>query len=155
MLPSFVAAALLLSGGAPAEASSPRAAWEAWPARRFVRTAAPCLRSAELQELLHALAARHPGRLRLDEVGRSVEGRPLQLLTLGEGPRRVLLWSQMHGDEPSATPALLDVVDTLLEADPDGVLERLTLLIVPMLNPDGAERYQRRNAQGIDVNRDA
>jgi hypothetical protein len=152
MLSSCLVAALLASGVPDA---SLRAAWEAWPARRFVRTAAPCLRNAELGESLRALAARHPGRLRLEEAGRSVEGRPLCLMTVGAGSRRVLLWSQMHGDEPSATPALLDLVDALLDADPDGVLERLTLLIVPMLNPDGAERYQRRNAQGIDINRDA
>jgi hypothetical protein len=152
VLSSCVVAALLASG---APEASLRAAWEAWPARRFVKTAAPCLRNAELVSSLHALAARHPGRLRLEDAGRSVEGRPLCLLTVGAGSRRVLLWSQMHGDEPSATPALLDLVDTLLDADPDGVLDRLTLLIVPMLNPDGAERYQRRNAQGIDINRDA
>jgi hypothetical protein len=35
------------------------------------------------------------------------------------------------------------------------LLDALTLTIVPMLNPDGAERFQRRNAQSIDVNRDA
>jgi hypothetical protein len=35
------------------------------------------------------------------------------------------------------------------------MLTRLTLYVVPMLNPDGAERFQRRNAQSIDVNRDA
>jgi hypothetical protein len=35
------------------------------------------------------------------------------------------------------------------------MLSALTIHVVPMLNPDGAERYQRRNAQGIDVNRDA
>ena len=35
------------------------------------------------------------------------------------------------------------------------MLDRLTLLLLPMLNPDGAERHQRRNAQAIDVNRDA
>ena len=33
--------------------------------------------------------------------------------------------------------------------------DRLTLHLVPMLNPDGAQRYARRNAQGIDINRDA
>ena len=79
-------------------------------------------------------------------------------MTLGSGPRRILLWSQMHGDEPSATPALLDLADTLLASDePErrAILERSTLLIVPMLNPDGAERYARRNAQAIDINRDA
>ena len=36
-----------------------------------------------------------------------------------------------------------------------GILSSLTLHFVPMLNPDGAERFQRRNAQGIDINRDA
>ena len=35
------------------------------------------------------------------------------------------------------------------------MLDRLTLHVVPMLNPDGAETPQRRNAQGIDINRDA
>jgi hypothetical protein len=35
------------------------------------------------------------------------------------------------------------------------ILENLTLYVIPMLNPDGAERFQRRNAQGIDINRDA
>ena len=137
---------------------SAQALWDAWPGRRFVTTPAPCLRHAELVERLRALEARHRGRLTLEEVGRSVQGRPIHLLTLGSGPRRILLWSQMHGDEPSATPALLDLADTLLAFDvPEhrAILGGLTLLMVPMLNPDGAERYGRRNAQGIDVNRDA
>lgn len=145
-----------LAGGASGFA--PSALWEAWPERRFVATAAPCLRHAQLVERLEALEARHPGRLALEVVGRSVEGRSLHLLSLGRGPRRILLWSQMHGDEPSATPALLDVADFLLrsrEPEAAAILDGLTLLMVPMLNPDGAERYERRNAQGIDINRDA
>jgi hypothetical protein len=150
------AAALLLAGAAPG--FSPQALWDAWPAARLVTTAAPCLRPAGLVERLRDLAALHPGRLALEEAGRSVEGRPIHLVTLGRGPRRVLLWSQMHGDEPSATPALLDLASTLLGADaPEAraILDGLTLLLVPMLNPDGAERATRRNAQAIDVNRDA
>jgi hypothetical protein len=155
-LPLAVALALLLSGAAPA--FSPQALWDAWPERRFVRTSAPCLRHAELGERLRALAAAHQGRLALESVGRSVEGREIQLVKLGSGPRRVMLWSQMHGDEPSATPALLDLAHELLSSDtPEHrrVLERLTLLLVPMLNPDGAERQARRNAQAVDLNRDA
>ena len=35
------------------------------------------------------------------------------------------------------------------------MLDNLTIHVVPMLNPDGAERYQRRNVQDIDINRDA
>ena len=81
------------------------------------------------------------------------------MLTLGHGPRTVLLWSQMHGDEPSATPALLDIADFLLsradEPEAAAILDDLTLLMIPMLNPDGAELYERRNLQAIDINRDA
>jgi hypothetical protein len=136
----------------------PEELWRAWPTERFVTTPAPCLRPAELGELLGELARRHP-ELSVREVGRSVQGRPISLVTLGTGERRVLLWSQMHGDEPSATPALLDLAHYLLSHrdDPDvaQVLEQLTLLLVPVLNPDGAEVYTRRNAQSIDVNRDA
>ena len=153
-----LSAALILAVSGSAPVFSPQAIWDAWPERRFVATAAPCLRHADLAARLRELAARYPGRLALESVGRSVEGREIQLVTLGRGPRRVMLWSQMHGDEPSATPALVDVVSTLLGVDAAEhrlILERLTLLVVPMLNPDGASRHARRNSQAIDINRDA
>ncbi len=93
------------------------------------------------------------------EVGRSVLGRPLYAVSYGHGPTRVLLWSQMHGNESTATMALADIF-RFLAAEPDHPLakrlaEQLTILFVPMLNPDGAQRFERRNAQGIDINRDA
>jgi len=147
---------LLLSGSAPG--FTPQSLWDAWPERRFVTTEAPCLGHADLTARVRELAARHPGRLALESAGRSVEGREIQLMTLGRGGRRVMLWSQMHGDEASATPALLDLASTLLSVDlPEHrlILERLTLVMVPMLNPDGAARYARRNSQAIDINRDA
>ncbi len=157
-----LAATLVLSVAASVAAESGFTSgdlWHAWPEARFVTTPAPCLRPAELEESLRALAARHGDRLKLEEVGRSFEGRPIHMLTLGEGPRKVFLWSQMHGDEPSATPALLDIADFLLgrpdEPAAKAILDQLTLLMVPMLNPDGSEIYSRRNAQGIDINRDA
>ena len=141
-----------------ATATAPRALWDLWPSARVVETPAPCLRPADLTAALQALVAAHPGHLTLEEVGRSFEGRPIHLLKAGTGARHVLLWSQMHGDEPSATPALLDVASYLASRDEPAarrVLDELTLLMVPMLNPDGAQRYERRNAQAIDVNRDA
>ncbi len=155
--------ALALAGGAGAQSQhdgsfTPEELWRTWPEARFVATPAPCLRPAELNASLRQLEERHRGRLKLEEVGRSFQGRPISMLTLGTGPRKVLLWSQMHGDEPSATPALLDIADYLLSAPGQSssvILDRLTLLMVPMLNPDASEIYQRRNAQGIDVNRDA
>lgn len=155
----LVSLASVPAGAAHKRTIDPLLLWTVWPQKRFVPTAAPCLKHAELVDRLELLKERWPQDLALEEIGRSVEGRAIHQLTLGRGPRKILLWSQMHGDEPSATPALLDAVDFLLDhrSDPDAaaILERLTLIVVPMLNPDGAERYQRRNAQAIDVNRDA
>jgi hypothetical protein len=99
------------------------------------------------------------GSVTSEVLGQSAEGRDVRHLTYGSGPVTVLLWSQMHGDESTASMALVDIVRFLHER-PDAPLARriaegATLHMVPMLNPDGAERFRRRNAQGIDVNRDA
>ena len=95
----------------------------------------------------------------MEQIGESVEGRSINHVRVGTGPTRVLLWSQMHGDEPTATSALFDIFEYLRrhrdEPAVQRILSQLTLHVVPMLNPDGAERYQRRNVQGIDINRDA
>ena len=97
----------------------------------------------------------------IKQVGESFEGRPIYYIKTGTGPRKILLWSQMHGDEPTATMAIFDILNFLDGGnDPFDearklLLTEMTLYFVPMLNPDGAERYQRRNAQNIDINRDA
>jgi len=92
-------------------------------------------------------------------LGGSAEGRSVLLLKTGTGQTKVMLWTQMHGDESTATMALLDILN-FFATEPDHSLvrtlrEKLTILIIPMLNPDGAERFQRRSAQLIDINRDA
>lgn len=96
---------------------------------------------------------------RVQTIGQSMLDRDIRAVTFGTGPTRVLLWSQMHGDESTATMALADIFRFLAEAGGSPLRERLlrelTVVFVPMLNPDGAERFQRRNAQGIDINRDA
>ncbi|WP_347160088.1 M14 family metallopeptidase [Pontibacter chitinilyticus] len=96
----------------------------------------------------------------VQEVGRSVEQRTIYMVKAGQGPTKIMLWSQMHGDEPTATMALFDLFNFLQQSDQldpvrRQILEQTTLYIVPMLNPDGAEKYKRRNALEIDLNRDA
>ncbi len=96
---------------------------------------------------------------RVTPVGRSMQGRPIRAITFGTGPTTVFLWSQMHGDESTATMALADLLQWLARTEPDSLRDelrsRLTIVMVPMLNPDGAEVFQRENAAGIDINRDA
>jgi hypothetical protein len=97
--------------------------------------------------------------LKVEEIGRSIHGREIRSVTFGQGPTRVLLWSQMHGDESTATMALADIFRFLADRDPHPLRDRLrrdlTIVFVPMLNPDGAEVFRRQNAAGIDINRDA
>jgi hypothetical protein len=94
----------------------------------------------------------------VEALGNSTLGRPLRAIRFGNGPTTVLLWSQMHGDEATATLALADIIRYLAEAPNDPLRQRLerslTIVMIPMLNPDGAARWVRENAQGIDVNRD-
>ena len=105
------------------------------------------------------LAEASAGRLKVERFAESVEGRPIYLATIGNGPRQVLLWSQMHGDEPTHTAVLLDLANYLLQNRPKPgateILKGCALHFIAMLNPDGAEAVMRFNAQGIDINRDA
>ncbi|MBT1452233.1 peptidase M14 [Glaciecola sp. XM2] len=90
--------------------------------------------------------------------GESYEGRDIYRIRLGCGPIVILAWTQMHGNEATATASVFDLIDSVLSAQdmPLNVFEQLfTLHIVPMLNPDGAQRCIRHNAQAIDINRDA
>jgi hypothetical protein len=93
-------------------------------------------------------------------IGHSFEGRSIHILEIGSGKRNVMLWTQMHGDEPTATMAVFDILQFLTKSDSfdayrNKILSELTIYVIPMLNPDGAEIFKRRNAQDIDLNRDA
>ena len=102
---------------------------------------------------------RNNSKFNVTTVGSSIEGRTLSLISLGSGETDVFLWSQMHGDEPTATQAIFDILNFLdsddFKVEKEDILKNLRLHFLPMLNPDGAEVFQRRNTLGIDINRDA
>ena len=113
---------------------------------------------ADIQPLIQKVGG-HPD-FDVKRLGSSVEGRSISLISYGNGPVDVLMWSQMHGNEPTATMAIMDIFNYLTDDKVDQdfknmIKEKLTLQFIPMLNPDGAEKYQRRNALGVDLNRDA
>ncbi len=81
----------------------------------------------------------------------SREGRPLLHATLGHGPRRVLWIGGIHGDEREGARATA-VLPAAFLSEPDAA-ERVTLLVIEDLNPDGTARKTRGNARGIDLNR--
>lgn len=98
---------------------------------------------------------------KVSTLGKSVQQRGIYQIDFGIGKKRIMLWSQMHGDESTATMALFDIFN-FLAAENDQfdsirtiIKEKTQLSFIPMLNPDGAEIFNRRNALGIDINRDA
>ncbi|MGH7449215.1 MAG: serine hydrolase, partial [Longimicrobiales bacterium] len=119
---------------------------------------APTLGYAELWSVLGPIIEAAPG-IEREEIGRAASGRPLYLVRAGTGPARVLFWSQMHGDETTATRSLADLFSYIANSPHDPRVQRwtsrLTILAVPMLNPDGADAHRRRSEFGIDINRDA
>lgn len=90
------------------------------------------------------------------QIGASYLGLPIYKMSFGTGVKRVLIWSQMHGNESSGTRAMFDVLNFLQtnHAVAKTILNEITFDFIPMLNPDGANINTRRNAIGIDPNRD-
>lgn len=90
-------------------------------------------------------------------IGTSVLGKPIHKLQFGTGKIRILMWSQMHGNESTTTKSVLDFINFLHSKSEisTNLLNTFTFCLLPMLNPDGAKLYTRENANGIDLNRDA
>lgn len=90
-------------------------------------------------------------------IGESVNGEPIYRYTLGQGNTKILLWSQMHGNEGTTTKALFDFLN-VLHSDSElaiNLLAKFTFCCIPMLNPDGAQLHMRENANEVDLNRDS
>lgn len=80
-------------------------------------------------------------------IGKSVEGRPIKAFRLGErGKTKVLLIATMHGDEG----ATRQILQSLRDNRP---IHGINLWVVPVYNPDGLAHGTRKNARGVDLNR--
>ncbi|WP_245828687.1 M14 family metallopeptidase [Salegentibacter holothuriorum] len=95
----------------------------------------------------------------LKEIGASVLGKPIHSIQFGNGPIKIMAWSQMHGNESTTTKAVFDLINYISKYSKEplvqSILSNCSICIIPMLNPDGAEAYTRINANKIDLNRDA
>ena len=89
----------------------------------------------------------------VEELGRSVDDRPVVAHVHGDAvaPETVLVIASIHGSEPAGTP-LVGRLEAWLEANPDEVARRRGV-VVPVANPDGYARGERRNTNDVDLNR--
>jgi hypothetical protein len=110
---------------------------------------------AALEEIL-AEADKAP-HVSVTKEGESVEGRPLLLARIGhaedQDPWRIFLIGLQHGNEPAGRDALAWMIRDYAR-HPEKLPRGVELYILPNINPDGGEKNQRRNANGIDLNRD-
>jgi murein tripeptide amidase MpaA len=90
-------------------------------------------------------------------LGRSVDGRPIEQVTLGSGPRQVWLVGRQHAGETMASWWMEGAVDALLDpadAVAQALLAAAQVHLAPLVNIDGAARgHLRGNAAGLDLNR--
>lgn len=104
---------------------------------------------------------RSSSSVKMDSIGTSVSGRSIPVLYFSKdrvfASQRstkpvVMIIAQHHGDEPSGKEAALIVAQRLLNED-SALLNKLDLILVPQINPDGSENGTRRNANDMDLNR--
>jgi len=112
-------------------------------------------------EIMDSLSNESGGLIRKSQVGTSFKGIPISLYEVGNGKNKILLWSQMHGDESTASQSILDIFNFFISHKDcshsacKSIFSESTLLFIPILNPDGTKKFERRNFQEIDINRDA
>ena len=127
-------------------------------------------------------AGRRGRRLRQAIFGRTGEGRDLPFVIVGSPPVTdpraaaatgklvVLLLNNIHAGETDAKDASLILLRQAVRGELDRLLEKVILLVVPIYNADGNERFdamnrltqlgpegsvgERVNARGLDLNRD-
>nr|WP_321223704.1 M14 family zinc carboxypeptidase [uncultured Psychroserpens sp.] len=94
---------------------------------------------------------------KIEQVGISVNRLPIHTIVFGKGKKKILMWSQMHGNESTTTKAIFDMLNVFYSNDlaVKHIFEQCTICIIPILNPDGAKMYTRLNANNMDLNRDA
>lgn len=90
-----------------------------------------------------------PYVMRSSVIGHSVKGRPIRAWYRGtkDAPRVLLVLGQMHGDEPAGPITARWMIDHIKPLTGTG------LWVIPTINPDGRARRTRKNARGVDLNR--
>lgn len=91
-----------------------------------------------------------PSRAEAFDIGRSVKGRAIRVHRFGDfsAPFKVLIVGSIHGDEPEG----MRVIRRLNDLARLGI-RNVDLWSIRTVNPDGAARGTRKNARGVDLNR--
>ncbi|MFI6263478.1 M14 family zinc carboxypeptidase [Micromonospora sp. NPDC051006] len=113
---------------------------------------------ADVVQQLNQIERTSNGRVAVDSAGTSGEGRELFYATVGTGPTTFWLQARIHGNELHSTEAVLQILKYLAGGSPEAraIREKLTVVVIPMYNPDGSEANIRQSTTPtrVDLNRD-
>lgn len=93
----------------------------------------------------------------MDVVGRSALDRPIYGVRCGLGPHKIIVWAGAAGTDIIATLALADMLLTLAHSFHPGIealRRQISVIGIPLLNPDGAAATSAHNAQGLTITHD-
>ncbi|MGW1679446.1 M14 family zinc carboxypeptidase [Saccharopolyspora sp. NPDC002376] len=108
---------------------------------------------AELGKTLQDIERTSQGRVGVKQVGTTKQGRELWAARVGTGKRVLMVQSAIHGNERTGTEALLGILkdlSTSRDAATEQLLSQITLVAMPMVNPDGGELNRRMNVNAWD-----
>lgn len=117
---------------------------------------------SSLTEIVHYLQTQikiYPNKVTINSIGKTPKGNDIPILYFGnrQKSRKIRVWIQagLHGNEPAGPEATCLLVNYLLHT-PEGsaLLEKISLALVPVANPDGYTLLNRRSGSGYDLNRD-
>lgn len=103
----------------------------------------------ELGRELKAIQRKSLGRVQVKQYGETVNGTEMWSARVGFGDQVLMVQSAIHGNERTGTEALLNILrelGTKNNASTKQILRNVTLVALPMVNPDGGERNRRVNA---------
>ncbi len=121
-------------------------------------------KSDEIISQLRSLASANPEIIKLIKIGESEKGQDLVFLKISDNPHidelepEVKLMANMHGDEIMGREILLQFLEDLVieyRTNPEvkSLIDNTELFVMPTMNPDGADRRRRGNANYVDLNR--
>lgn len=111
----------------------------------------------ELDSFYRELQDEFPRSVALEKAGHSVQGRPIRLLTITDqdigdaDKQRVLMVGQEHGQERSASLALLELARWLVTPAAAGIRRWQRISLMPVVNPDSWEDLRFNNVNDVNL----
>ncbi|MCM3739807.1 peptidase M14 [Oceanobacillus luteolus] len=143
---ALLSGAILLGAGALSPAVNPPLTSEAAEIKK--PPVSGFISHDELTRELTQIERTSNGNVQVEVAGYSNQGREIYTATVGTGDKVVLIQSEIHGNEKVGTKALLDMVKKIGKNNSPEMRqlrEELTIVAIPMMNPDGSELNRRGN----------